>query len=350
MLLPIFLVSCGSNVGKEAELPSQGTAVDTKIGKEKLKAAVKKEMTPDDNGSDAFGFSIHDAHFSETFDGNLKVGAVTLASITSNMEAKNGKISFGIAGMTGNKADNLRASLSLGIDLKGEFKADYQSTIQPYAVQTPAANPLMNMTFDGNYSASADLYQNALYLDYSNKHVFSLLSSVLGTAMNSLPQSGKAKVALGLKDEDFPLVNVSDVEDFDKEYEEFYASLPEGGEFKDHGKYGFSYSGTVGQKELNGETDGTENISSALDFNFDAGCSLSYALVFKETGLVSFGIEADLGATFGGKLSSGSDDISAYTLSGTASTKFGVKFDFLRGSDVKFPTVKTADYESVTLQ
>ncbi len=346
MLLPLFLASCGSNVGKEADLPSQGTVVDNETGKAKLKAAVKSEITPDDKGSDAFGFSIHDAHFSETIDGSMKMGAMTIASIKSNVEAKNGKISFGIEGLTGDKADNLRASLSMGIDIKGEFKAEYTNPAQPQAEKIEdTTSPLMSYTFDGNYAASADLYQNALYIDYSNKQVFSLISSILGEAANTLPSSGKAKIALGLKDDSFPLVDASDIEDFDKDYEEFFASLPEGGEFKDHGKYGFSYSGTFGEKELEGETenDATTNVPS-VNLDFNAGCSLSYALVFKETGLVSFGIEADLGASFS---SNAGTSLDSYSLSGTTSVKFGIKFDFLRGSDVKFPTVKTAEFEEV---
>ena len=55
LLIPFFLASCG-NTGAETKLPNSGTKIDSTVGKEKLKLAIKSEMTPDENKSDVFGF------------------------------------------------------------------------------------------------------------------------------------------------------------------------------------------------------------------------------------------------------------------------------------------------------
>ncbi len=341
LFLPILITSCNGSTGNETKLPNNGTAIDRTVGKEKLKAAVKSEVEPDSD-NDAFGFSISGAHFSESFTGGMTVADQSIASITSKIEAKNGKISFGVKGHTGTKASDFRATLSASINVKGNYTTTYNANI---AVPTAdvAATPTTNTEFNGDYAVSADLFENNLYLDLSNKQVFSLLSTLLGQYTSSLPSSGKAKVALNMSDEDFPLIKNLDTTEFDEAYEEFYSSLPDDGEFKDHGKAGYSYSGKLTGTELNEE--GEEETTTKISYNYSADSSFSYALVFNESGFVSFGIDANLGLSTSVDMGTSA---SSYKLNYSGNLSFGLKFEFLRGNDVKFPTVDTAAYTTVS--
>ena len=246
LFIPLFLASCG-NAGNETKLPNNGTAIDTTIGKEKLKAAVKSEITPNESKSDAFGFTISGAHISENLDGSIMMAGQSFATLASKIEAKNGKFNFGVKGMTSSSANDFRATLSAGIDINGASSVTYNPNLSiPVSVDnTDTVSPLTNVEFNGNYKASADIFENNLYIDLSNKHVFSFISTYFGQLTSSLPANGKMMIPLNLEDKDFPLLDASNVADFDADYEEFFKQLPQGGEFKNHGKAGFSYSGKL---------------------------------------------------------------------------------------------------------
>lgn len=356
LFLPLLITSCGGNAGNETKLPNNGTAIDRTVGKEKLKAAVKSEVDSKDE-SDAFGFSVKDAHFSETLDGSLAVANQSIATISSKVEAKNGTFNFGIKGLTGTKANDLTATLSASINVTGNYNTTYNNQItMPTAVADASIAPSTNMEFKGDYAVSANLLENNLYLDLSNKQVYSLVSTLLGTNSALLPASGKAKFALNLKDESFPIVDSTDAEKFDENYEEFYESLPDDGEFKDHGKAGYSYSGKISATELNKKKDDDSDTSksiiptSSYNYNYSADSAFNYALIFNESGFVSFGIDASLGLSM--TIETGTTDVYGYgykmTYNGTVS--FGLKFEFLKGSDVKFPTVDTSAYTAATIK
>ena len=345
LFIPLFLASCGST-GAETKLPNNGTKIDSTVGKEKLKLAVKNEMTPDVNKSDAFGFSINGAHFSEKLDGSISIANQEFASITSKVEAKNGKFNFGVKGMTSKSCNDFRATISAGIDINGSTTVKYNTNIT-----VPASNPKVDMPttsaeFKGAYKASADILENNLYLDLSNKQTLSLINTYVGNLVGAIPVSGKVKLPLGLKDEEFPLIDTDDVAEFDAKYDEFFKELPEGGEFKDHGKAGFSYSGKLGKEDIEKEVNddaADDNTLSSATFTAKADSYFSYALVFKETGLVSFGIDASVGFDMSAGLSA--EGIPGYKFATAGNVEFGAKFEFLRGSDVKFPEVKTAEFE-----
>lgn len=345
LFIPLFLASCGST-GAETKLPNNGTKIDAAVGKEKLKLAVKNEMTPDENKSDAFGFSINGAHFSEKIDGSISIANQTFASITSKVEAKNGEFNFGVKGMTSDSCNDFRATLYAGIDINGSTTVKYNTNIT-----VPASNPKVDMPatsaeFKGTYKASADILENNLYLDLSNKQTLSFINTYVCKLVGSIPASGKVKLPLGLKDEEFPLIDTADIAEFDAKYEEFFKELPEGGEFKDHGKAGFSYSGKLGkediEKEMNDDAADDTTLSSAT-FTAKSDAYFKYALVFKETGLVSFGVDASVGFDLSAGLSA--EGIPGYKFATAGNVEFGAKFEFLRGSDVKFPEVKTEEFK-----
>ena len=85
------------------------------------------------------------------------------------------------------------------------------------------------------------------------------------------------------------------------------------------------------------------NTSTSATFTANDDSYFSYALVFKDTGLVSFGIDASVGFDISAGLSS--DGIPGYEFATAGNVEFGAKFEFLRGSDVKFPEVKTEEFE-----
>ena len=321
LFIPFFLTSCG-NAGTEAKLPNSGTKIDSTVGKEKLKLAIKSEMTPDENKNDAFGFSISAAN-------------QTFASITSKVEAKNGKFDFGVKGMTSKSCNDFRATLSAGIDINGSTAVKYNADM-----------PATSAEFKGTYKASANILENNLCIDLSNKQTLSFIDTYIGNLAETIPVSGKVKLPLGLTDEEFPLIDADDVAEFDAKYDEFFKELPEGGEFKDHGNAGFSYSGKLGkediEKEVNDNT-ADNNTSTSATFTANDDSYFSYALVFKDTGLVSFGIDASVGFDISAGLSS--DGIPGYEFATAGNVEFGAKFEFLRGSDVKFPEVKTEEFE-----
>lgn len=345
LFIPFFLASCG-NAGAETKLPNSGTKIDSTVGKEKLKLAIKSEMTPDENKSDAFGFSISGAHFSENVDGSISVANQEFASITSKVEAKNGKFDFGVKGITSKSCNDFRAILSAGIDINGSTTAKYNTNIDVLTSDAKADMPATSVEFKGAYKASANILENNLYLDLSNKQMLSFINTYIGNLAETIPVSGKVKLPLGLKDEEFPLIDADDIAEFDAKYNEFFKKLPEGGEFKDHGKAGFSYSGKLDkediEKEVNNNT-ADDNTSTSATFTANADSYFSYALVFKETGLVSFGIDASVGFDISAGLSS--EGIPGYEFAAAGNVEFGTKFEFLRGSDVKFPEVKTEEFE-----
>lgn len=334
LFIPFFLASCG-NAGTEAKLPNSGTKIDSTVGKEKLKLAIKSEMTPDENKNDAFGFSISGAHFSEKIDGSISAANQAFASITSKVEAKNGKFDFGVKGMTSKSCNDFRATLSAGIDINGSTAVKYNADM-----------PATSAEFKGTYKASANILENNLCIDLSNKQTLSFINTYIGNLAETIPVSGKVKLPLGLTDEEFPLIDADDVAEFDAKYDEFFKELPEGGEFKDHGNAGFSYSGKLGkediEKEVNDNT-ADNNTSTSATFTANDDSYFSYALVFKDTGLVSFGIDASVGFDISAGLSS--DGIPGYEFATAGNVEFGAKFEFLRGSDVKFPEVKTEEFE-----
>lgn len=345
LFIPFFLASCG-NAGAETKLPNNGTKIDSTVGKEKLKLAIKSEMTPDENKSDAFGFSISGAHFSENVDGSISVANQEFASITSKVEAKNGKFDFGVKGITSKSCNDFRAILSAGIDINGSTTAKYNTNIDVLTSDAKADMPATSVEFKGAYKASANILENNLYLDLSNKQMLSFINTYIGNLAETIPVSGKVKLPLGLKDEEFPLIDADDIAEFDAKYNEFFKKLPEGGEFKDHGKAGFSYSGKLGkediEKEVNNNT-ADDNTPTSATFTANADSYFSYALVFKETGLVSFGIDASVGFDISAGLSS--EGIPGYEFAAAGNVEFGTKFEFLRGSDVKFPEVKREEFE-----
>lgn len=345
LFIPFFLASCG-NAGAETKLPNSGTKIDSTVGKEKLKLAIKSEMTPDENKSDAFGFSISGAHFSENVDGSISVANQEFASITSKVEAKNGKFDFGVKGITSKSCNDFRAILSAGIDINGSTTAKYNTNIDVLTSDAKADMPATSVEFKGAYKASANILENNLYLDLSNKQMLSFINTYIGNLAETIPVSGKVKLPLGLKDEEFPLIDADDIAEFDAKYNEFFKKLPEGGEFKDHGKAGFSYSGKLDkediEKEVNNNT-ADDNTPTSATFTANADSYFSYALVFKETGLVSFGIDASVGFDISAGLSS--EGIPGYEFAAAGNVEFGTKFEFLRGSDVKFPEVKTEEFE-----
>lgn len=345
LFIPFFLASCG-NAGAETKLPNSGTKIDSTVGKEKLKLAIKSEMTPDENKSDAFGFSISGAHFSENVDGSISVANQEFASITSKVEATNGKFNFGVKGMTSKSCNDFRAILSAGIDINGSTTAKYNTNIDVLTSDAKADMPATSVEFKGTYKASANILENNLYLDISNKQMLSFINTYIGNLAETIPVSGKVKLPLGLKDEEFPLIDADDIAEFDAKYNEFFKKLPEGGEFKDHGKAGFSYSGKLDkediEKEVNNNT-ADDNTPTSATFTANADSYFSYALVFKETGLVSFGIDASVGFDISAGLSS--EGIPGYEFAAAGNVEFGTKFEFLRGSDVKFPEVKTEEFE-----
>ena len=334
LFIPFFLTPCG-NAGTEAKLPNSGTKIDSTVGKEKLKLAIKSEMTPDENKNVAFGFSISGAHFSEKIDGSISAANQAFASITSKVEAKNGKFDFGVKGMTSKSCNDFRATLSAGIDINGSTAVKYNADM-----------PATSAEFKGTYKASANILENNLCIDLSNKQTLSFIDTYIGNLAETIPVSGKVKLPLGLTDEEFPLIDADDVAEFDAKYDEFFKELPEGGEFKDHGNAGFSYSGKLGkediEKEVNDNT-ADNNTSTSATFTANDDSYFSYALVFKDTGLVSFGIDASVGFDISAGLSS--DGIPGYEFATAGNVEFGAKFEFLRGSDVKFPEVKTEEFE-----
>lgn len=355
LFIPLFLASCG-NAGNETKLPNSGTAIDTTVGKEKLKAAVKSEITPDESKSDAFGFTINGAHISENMDGSITMGGQSLATLASKIEARSGIFNFGVKGMTSSSANDFRATLSAGININGASSVTYNQNITaPVSVdRTDTVSPLTNVEFKGNYKASIDILENNLYIDLSNKQVFSFISTYFGQLTSSLPANGKMMIPLGLEDKDFPLIDANNVADFDAGYEEFFKDLPQGGEFKDHGNAGFSYSGKMGKDALEKQIEDDKATDESLKGAFvavNADSYFGYSLLFKETGFVSFGIDASIGFNMTADLSSqmmpGMNAVK-FTVSGNIS--FGMKFKFLRGDDVKFPTVKTKDFTETKIQ
>ena len=345
LFIPFFLASCG-NAGAETKLPNSGTKIDSTVGKEKLKLAIKSEMTPDENKSDAFGFSISGAHFSENFDGSISVANQEFASITSKVEAKNGKFDFGVKGITSESCNDFRAILSAGIDINGSTAAKYNTNIDVLTSDAKADMPATSVEFKGAYKASANILENNLYLDLSNKQMLSFINTYIGNLAETIPVSGKVKLPLGLKDEEFPLIDADDIAEFDAKYNEFFKKLPEGGEFKDHGNAGFSYSGKLDKEEIEKEVNNNtadDNTPTSATLTASADSYFSYALVFKETGLVSFGIDASVGFDISAGLSS--EGIPGYEFAAAGNVEFGTKFEFLRGSDVKFPEVKTEEFE-----
>lgn len=345
LFIPLLLASCG-NTGSEAKLPNNGTKIDSTVGKEKLKLAIKSEMTPDENKSDAFGFSISGAHFSENVDGSISIANQAFASITSKVEAKNGKFDFGVKGITSKSCNDFRAILSAGIDINGSTAVKYNANIAVPTSDVKADMPVTSAEFKGTYKASANILENNLCLDLSNKQILSFINTNIGNLAETIPVSGKVKLPLGLTDEEFPIIDADDIAEFDAKYDEFFKELPEGGEFKDHGKAGFSYSGKLDkediEKEVNNNT-ADDNTPTSATFTANADSYFSYALVFKETGLVSFGIDASVGFDISAGLSS--EGIPGYEFAAAGNVEFGTKFEFLRGSDVKFPEVKTEEFE-----
>ena len=345
LLIPFFLASCG-NTGAETKLPNSGTKIDSTVGKEKLKLAIKSEMTPDENKSDAFGFSISGAHFSENIDGSISIANQEFASITSKVEAKNGKFDFGVKGMTSKSCNDFRATLYAGIDIDGSTAVKYNANIAAPTSDVKTDMTATSAEFKGTYKASANILENNLYLDLSNKQILSFVNTYIGNLAETIPVSGKVKLPLGLTDEEFPLINADDIAEFDAKYDEFFKELPEGGEFKDHGKAGFSYSGKLDKEDIEKEVNddaADDNTLSSATFTANADSYFSYALVFKETGLVSFGIDASVGFDMSAGLSA--EGISGYKFATAGNVEFGAKFEFLRGSDVKFPEVKTDEFE-----
>lgn len=355
LFIPLFLASCG-NVGNETKLPNNGTAIDTTVGKEKLKAAVKSEITPNKSKSDAFGFTINGAHISENLDGSIMMAGQSFATLASKIEAKNGKFNFGVKGMTSSSANDFRATLSAGIDINGASSVTYNPNLSiPVSVDnTDTVSPLTNVEFNGNYKASADIFENNLYIDLSNKHVFSFISTYFGQLTSSLPANGKMMIPLNLEDKDFPLLDASNVADFDADYEEFFKQLPQGGEFKDHGKAGFSYSGKLGKDAIEKEIEDDKTTDETLNgasVAINADSYFGYTLLFKETGFVSYGIDASVGFNMTADLSSqGMPSMNALKFTVSGNISFGMKFKFLRGDDVKFPTVKTKDFTETKIQ
>lgn len=347
LFLPLLITSCSGSTGNETKLPNNGTAIDRTVGKEKLKAAVKNEVEPEGD-NDAFGFAVSDAHFSESLSGGITVANQSVATISSKVEAKNGKINFGVKGLTGTNANDFRATLSASINVNGNYNTTYNNQItMPTADTNASLTPSTNMEFKGDYAVSADVLENNLYLDLSNKQVFSLISTYLGQYTNSLPASGKAKFGPIFDDDAFPIIEFDDTAEFDEAYEEFYDSLPDNGEFKDHGKSGYSYSGKLTATDLNeDQSDSSGSNLMDLSFTFGADSTFGYALIFNEEGFVSFGIDASLGFSLSMNLSS--TDV-GYKVTFSGNLSFGLKFEFLRGDDVKFPSVDTSAYTATTI-
>ena len=366
-LLPLTLIvtSC-SGAGSETKLPSKGTVLEAQDGKTKLASSIDATVTPDE-GNDAFGFEIENAHSKTSVIGNVKntITNTNLMEFTSKESLTDGKFFFGFKGITATEGKDIRAALHAGAKLNSETK--FTSTI-------PGAS--FEKKFDGKYGINLDLIKEELYVDLVNDATYSLVNDIINTFISSsgitgsipgisfdlstiIPTEGKARFAADIDEDILPLMSERDLGNIKAHFATELDDLPAGGEYRDHGKAGFSYSGKltgdVMEKEINDELndetdDGQEEAKKfTVSTDFTTDSYADYAILFDKTGIKSIGFNYKLSFTFAFDYSQDALpdfglEASGYNLAFTTELEGGVKFKFLKGADVVFDNLKAEDY------
>ena len=133
--------------------------------------------------------------------------------------------------------------------------------------------------------------------------------------------------------------------------------LPKDGQFKDHNKGVFSYSGELKGNALSSylNPDEETELDPLVKLQLSADSSFEYSLIFTEDGLASFGYEYKVSGNIQVRLDPtqieglptlGMNDL---TLSLTMDLSSGSKFSFLTNDAVTFPAINLDDYTEVTL-
>lgn len=371
-LLPLTLIvtSC-SGAGSETKLPSKGTVLEAQDGKTKLASSIDATVTPDKN-NDAFGFEIENAHSKTSVIGNVKnkITNSNMMEFTGKESLADGKFFFGFKGITATEGKDIRAALHAGAKLNSETKLT--SSIPGVSFEKK---------FNGKYGINLDLIKEELYVDLVNDATYSLISDIINTFISSsgvtgsiprisfdlstiIPTEGKARFAADIDEDKLPIISEKDLAEIKTSFKTSLEDLPEGGEFRDHGKAGFSYSGKltgdVMEKEINDDLndkddDGKDEAKKfTVSTDFTADSYADYAIIFDNTGIKSIGFSYKLSFTFAYDYSQDALpdfglEASGYNIAFTTELEGGVKFKFLKGADVVFDDLKAEDYPLKTL-
>ncbi|MGN1243354.1 MAG: hypothetical protein ACI4TN_03860, partial [Candidatus Enterosoma sp.] len=139
--------------------------------------------------------------------------------------------------------------------------------------------------------------------------------------------------------------------------EEIVNVLPKDGQFKDHNKGVFSYSGELKGNALSSylNPDEETELDPLVKLQLSADSSFEYSLIFTEDGLASFGYEYKVSGNIQVRLDPtqieglptlGMNDL---TLSLTMDLSSGSKFSFLTNDAITFPAINLDDFTEVTL-
>lgn len=355
--LGIGLTGC-SGSQNETKLPNKGTVITNDEGKKQLSNSTRKMASELlESSNDAIGVSVNGAHVEAEIDIDQKMNGVSAYSMNYSFKAKDGYLNAGFKGLTAEKASDISAFLTSGIKIDGDVKVSAQNY--------DGGTSTVTSEIDGDYAVGAYLENNQVFFDFSNEDVKSLITvfgSSVGIESTTLPANGKFKTDVAVDEATLPLLEEEDLNTIDSEISELLGEieLPENGEFRDHGNGKYSYSGSYDVADIE---DQLKKADYDVSLSFDKKTEISYAIIFDESGFVSFGFEGNVKMEFVSEesLDFGNDnelyldsgievgDGFSYTMTGTMDYSFGYKVNFLKGDKVKFPTINENEYTNIEL-
>lgn len=348
-LLPFtLLASCSS---ANTKLPNSGKNISAEEGRQKLANSIENTIEEDNKPLDAIGFEVNDSHSKTELTGYMKNADTSILDLNVDLTLKKGEFKAGFKGLNATDPNGIKFLLSVGSEINGSI--NITSSLMP--------GVSMNSEYKGLYEAALGIEKKNLYFDLSNKQTYSLISQFanidLGVDIGSLlPSSGKGKIALPF-DDSFTPIGTDALTSIQEGLGEIVNGLPKDGQFKDHNKGVFSYSGELKGNALSSylNPDEETELDHLVKLQLSADSSFEYSLIFTEDGLASFGYEYKVSGNIQVRLDPtqieglptlGMNDL---TLSLTMDLSSGSKFSFLTNDAITFPAINLDDYTEITL-
>lgn len=370
--LPVLLVSCGQG-NSIAGLPSGGHNMAQAQGKEEMNNAI--QATVNATTDDAIGAKIQNANlvfdYQSTFtDRNSTI----LGNTGASLDVTNFNFLGGAEGLFSRNPDDV----ALYTTTSATAKANLTSQRTDYGKQIDFKMPELVKNFQGDYAFGANIQNRNMYFDLSNDSLYYTISDIANTVAKIVDPTSNFDFAISFPDrkvyaptdwdlDDFPLL---EEETFTQKLFDEFDSLPEVGEYKDHGNGTYSYSGSFHYRDLDDvfeeffdndiiDNDLFENDkifdNDAFDDNIldtdifeDAFDDIVYDSTSTLTFVALFGSKGIQSLTFDGKVSGKAKHRleSREPFYKTTETKadFNFKVDFFYGKDVEFPTLNTSEY------
>lgn len=334
LVLPFVLLSLFS-CGNDVKLPNKGTEIQKATG---IKAL--NEATTVSTSNDAFGFRMTSSKTGISMDlSSVSNYSGTNSSVNSSYDFSMTDLDtkFAISGLTSSNIEDLKASLTFGVNLNGDISSLLNSFI---AAGTSSSKLVIN---EGKYSFDSYLRNGVVYANLSQKNMANLLNTLYPNQENNTKL--KLDITSLIPEGTLPLLSTDNITSIQEDISSFTKQLidnsPEG-VFKDHGNDIYSFSDSLIGDEIKSEIKTSlSSIESLPSFDIDVTnkSEANLTVIFStKTGLTGFAFNFNIDATLINTISSESTSSISTTINLKAEADFSVNFSY--GEDVKVEELK----------